>query len=136
MQNNIYVDTNIIVDICDAKRPSYHDSLQTVTLLLEDKDTKLFINSDTLSNLFYILSRHAKIESEEIIEKMRYITTIFTLVSPTMDDVSMALSLCADKTTAFRDYEDTMQYVCAKKVGATVILTNDKGFVSPDIKVK
>lgn len=136
MQNNIYVDTNIIVDICDAQRDSYHDSLQAVTTLLEDKDTELFINSDTLTNLFYILNRHAKIENDSILEKMRYITTIFTLVNTTMEDVQMALSLCEDKETAFRDYEDTMQYICAKKVDVKLILTNDKGYVSPDIEVK
>ena len=53
-----------------------------------------------------------------------------------MDDVKMALALCEDETTAFRDYEDTMQYVCAKKMDAKMILTNDKGFVSPDIEVQ
>ena len=67
---------------------------------------------------------------------MRYTTTIFTLVTTTMDDVQMALAWCEDKETSFSDYEDTMQYICARKVDSKMILTNDKGVLSPDIEVR
>jgi len=33
------------------------------------------------------------------------------------------------------DYEDFMQYVCAKKVQADLIVTNDKKFFSLDIEL-
>jgi predicted nucleic acid-binding protein len=39
------------------------------------------------------------------------------------------------KDKKFKDFEDTMQYVLAKKVNADIIVTNDKGFYSPDIQI-
>jgi predicted nucleic acid-binding protein len=35
----------------------------------------------------------------------------------------------------FKDLEDTIQYVMAKKVGCDLILSNDKGFVSDEIEL-
>jgi len=135
MHNNIYVDTNIVVDMCDNKRASHENSFEMITNYLEQDNCELFINSDTLANLFYILSNRSTLNAEEVLEKMQFINEIFTLVSIESEDVSMALGLCADTATSHKDYEDAMQYVCAKKVEANAIVTNDKGFVSLDIEV-
>ena len=135
MQNNIYVDTNIVVDMCDSNRAQHESSFALVTSYLDKKGCEFFINSDTLSNLFYILSNRSKLDTVEVLEKMQFINDIFTLVSIESEDVSMALDLCADTSNSYKDYEDTMQYVCAKKVDADLIVTNDKGFVSLDIEI-
>ena len=135
MQNNIYVDTNIVVDMCDNKRALYENSFEMITNYLEQDNCELFINSDTLANLFYILSNRSTLNAEEVLEKMQFINEIFTLVSIESEDVSMALDLCADSATTHKDYEDAMQYVCAKKIEADLIVTNDKGFVSLDIEI-
>ena len=133
MQNNIYVDTNIVIDLCDNQRALHESSFGFITNHAEREDDELFINSDTLSNLFYILSNRSTLNTEEVLEKMQFVNEIFTLVSIEPQDVEGALELCVDGSTAHKDYEGTMQYVCAKKVGAHVIVTNDKGFVSLDI---
>ena len=135
MQNNIYVDTNIVVDMCDNKRALHENSFEMITNYLEQDNCELFINSDTLANLFYILSNRSTLNAEEVLEKMQFVNEIFTLVSIESKDVSMALGLCADTSSSHKDYEDAMQYVCALKVEADVIVTNDKGFVSLDIEV-
>ena len=36
----------------------------------------------------------------------------------------------------FKDLEDTLQYVLAKEMDCDLILTNDRDFYSPDIKIK
>ena len=132
----MYVDTNIVIDICDGNREGYNASLKIITALLEDESVEdIYINSDTLSNLFYILRSRSKIEQDIVLEKMRYITTIFTMINTEMEEVNNTLALCEDETQSFVDYEDTLQYVCAKKINADLILTNDKGFVSLDIEV-
>ncbi len=135
MQNNIYVDTNIVVDMCDNKRALHENSFEMITNYFEQDNCELFINSDTLANLFYILSNRSTLNTEEVLEKMQFVNEIFTLVSVESEDVSMALGLCADTASSYNDYEDAMQYVCAKKVEADLILTNDKGFVSLDIEL-
>jgi predicted nucleic acid-binding protein len=135
VQNNIYVDTNIVIDMCDNSRKFHENSFELITAYLQE-EYELFINSDTLSNLFYILSNHSVLNKSEIVEKMRFINEIFTLVSIESDDIEMALDLCKDESNKYKDYEDFMQYVCAKKVGADLIVTNDKGFVALDIEIR
>jgi len=135
VQNNIYVDTNIVVDMCDNNRAQHNNSFALIASYLEKKGCKLFINSDTLSNLFYILSNRSMLDTVEVLKKMQFVNEIFTLVSIEFEDVSMALDLCADTSSSYKDYEDTMQYICAKKVEADLIVTNDKGFVSADIEL-
>ena len=132
MQSKIYVDTNIVVDICDKARPKFEESATLIEKFLEE-GSELYINTDTLSNLFYILGNHAKMSLEASLEKMDYINELFLLATITESEVKTALSLCKNK--GYTDYEDAMQYVCAKKIEADLILTNDKGFVSPDIKL-
>lgn len=134
MPSNIYVDTNIIIDICDDKRPSHVASLSKITTLQKEMN-ELYINSDTYANLFYILRSRSKYKLDNVLSKMKLITSVFTLVVIEHDDIENALELCDDKKTLYNDYEDTMQYVCAKKVDADLIVTNDRGFVGLDIEV-
>ncbi len=133
MQNNIYVDTNIIIDLCDNQRAMHTQSFEVVTHYLQEKNYELFINSDTLTNLFYVLSHRSTLDAEEVLDKMNFINKIFTLVPIETNDVEAALELCADTKSKYKDYEDAMQYVCAKKIKSSLILTNDKKFVSVDI---
>ena len=60
---------------------------------------------------------------------------LFDLVPVEQKEVLEAMTLCEAEDTSFKDYEDALQYICAKKVSADLILTNDKGFVSIDIEV-
>ncbi|CAA6822896.1 MAG: PIN domain protein [uncultured Sulfurovum sp.] len=136
MQTNVYVDTNIIIDICDSQRIMHDQSFELITHYMEQDNSELFINSDTLANLFYILANRSTLNTDEVLDKMHFINEIFTLVSIETKDVEMALALCADSNSKHDDYEDSMQYVCAKKIEATLILTNDKKFVSVDISIK
>jgi len=135
MRSNIYVDTNIIIDICDSQRAMHAHSFEIITDYMEQDNYELFINSDTLANLFYVLSNHSTLNTEEVLDKMRFIHEIFTLVSIESKEIEMALALCADSNSGHKDYEDAMQYVCAKKIDASLILTNDKKFVSADIEL-
>ena len=135
MQSNIYVDTNIIIDICDSQRATHASSFEVITDYMEQDSYELFINSDTIANLFYVLSNRSTLNAEEVLDKMRFITEIFTLVSIETKDIEMVLALCADSKSKYKDYEDAMQYVCAKKINSSLILTNDKKFVSVDIKL-
>ena len=135
MQSNIYVDTNIVIDICDSQRLMHSHSFEVITHYMEQDNYELFINSDTLANLFYILSHRSTLSTEEVLDKMNFINEIFTLVSIESKDVEVALALCANSKSQHKDYEDTMQYVCTKKIESSLILTNDKKFISADIEL-
>ena len=132
MPTKTYIDTNIVIDICDIRRPAHTESL---AIIREYADRgELYINSDTLATLFYVLRNRAKLSFEEALDKMYFVREAFILVSIDDDIFFKALELCSYNKCI--DYEDAVQYVCAKKIGADLIVTNDKGFVSLDIKVK
>ncbi|MCB4755412.1 MAG: PIN domain-containing protein [Sulfurovum sp.] len=131
MLTKVYVDTNIIIDICDIKRPSHSRSVTSIRDYA--KSVELYINSDSLATLFYILRTQSKLSFGEALEKMYFVREVFTLVP--IDDTLFdeALELCSLKECT--DYEDAVQYVCAKKIGADMIVTNDKKFASNDIEI-
>lgn len=129
MLTNVYVDTNIVIDICDIKRPAHQPSLMAIREYA--KKCELYINSDSLATLFYILRNHGKFSFEGALEKMYFVHDIFTVVPIDETIYFKGLTLCSNSLCT--DYEDAVQYVSAKKVDADLIVTNDKGFVSLDI---
>ena len=134
MLTKVLLDTNIIIDMVDNERKCYKSSSLFVQELF-DNEVELYINSDTLTNTFYILKSRKKVTYDEALKAIREIATLCDVIPIESDVVFNALGLCEDKREPFKDYEDAVQYVCAKKVGAGLIVTNDKGFVSPDIKI-
>jgi len=134
MVTKVFLDTNIIMDLFDGDRISHKASLKLVKEFLENKAT-LYVNSDTLATSFYLLRSLKKVTLEESLYALRETTKICDVISIELNDIDKALSLCEDKNTPYKDYEDAMQYICAKKIGADIIVTNDKKFVSKDIKI-
>ncbi len=134
MVSRVLLDTNIIVDIFDDKRKFSNASIGTVKSLLEQGST-LYVNSDTLTTTFYLLRSQRKMTFKEAINAIKETTIFCELIAIEKDDVLDTIALCELEDTKFKDYEDALQYVCAKKIAADLILTNDKEFVSLDIEV-
>ncbi len=134
MAINVLLDTNIILDLFDKDRVSSENSLTKVKELISS-GTTLYVNSDTLATVFYILRNQKKVSFKESLFAIRETINICELISIELPDVDLALVLCEDDRVDFSDYEDALQYVCAKKIGADMIVTNDKKFVSKDIEI-
>jgi len=135
MENNIYFDTNIFIDLMDSTRPYALGSMAlSRAYIVEGKI--IHINSDTITNAFYVMSKKKAYAPKELLVLFKKMVSLFEVVAVEQKEVMMALSLCEDEGTNFKDYEDALQYVCAKKVGAESIVTNDKGFVGLDIEVR
>ena len=132
MAINVLLDTNIVLDLFDKDRASSDNSLKKVKELLKSNAT-LYVNSDTLTTAFYILRNQKKVSFEESLYAIQETINICELISIELEDVNVALELCTNKKCT--DYEDALQYVCAKKVEADFIVTNDKKFVSLDIEL-
>jgi len=134
MANNIYLDTNIFIDILDNTRPFAKKTISMVRTFLKEGE-ELYINSDTVTNAFYVLNKQKRYTENELLLFMQKMVFLASIVSIEQEDVMNALQLCAAESTQFKDYEDAIQYVCAKKCHADMIMSNDKTFVSPDIKI-
>ena len=135
MVTKVLIDTNIILDMVDNERKCYESSNVLVQKLFES-GTDLYINSDTLTNTFYILKNRKKVTYSEALHAIRKVAILCDVIAIDSNMVFDTLDLCENENKPFKDYEDALQYVCAKKIGAELIVTNDKGFVSPDIKVQ
>ncbi|MFK5975972.1 MAG: PIN domain-containing protein [Sulfurovum sp.] len=112
MAINVLLDTNIIMDMFDRDRKSHQKSLELVKTLLTDGAT-LYVNSDTLTTSFYLLRSQKKASLQEALYAIRESINICELIPIEMEDVEDTLLLCEDENSAFKDYEDALQYVCA-----------------------
>jgi len=135
MENNIYFDTNIFIDLMDSTRPYALGSMALNRANIGEGKI-VHINSDTITNAFYVMSKKKAYAPKELLMLFKKMVSLFKVVSIEEKEVMMALSLCEDEGTDFKDYEDALQYVCAKKIEADLIVTNDKKFVSVDIELQ
>jgi predicted nucleic acid-binding protein len=134
MHKKVYFDTNVIVDLFDVARPFHRESLHVFQTIFEDEAIDVFINTDTMTNLFYILRSHIKLSFDEAIEKLEFIKDSFNIVSTENIEIEQTIDLC--KKYIFNDYEDGMQYICALKVDCTLLITNNaKDFKNAKIEV-
>jgi len=135
MAINLWLDTNILLDLYDDTRLAFQPTSIYIRNSIESKAT-LYVNSDTISTMFYILRSRKKVTFHEALTAVEQTIQMCTLVEINTTDSLLAVALCKDDALPFCDYEDTLQYVCAQKVEATMIVTNDKGFISPDIPIQ
>ena len=134
MHKRIYFDTNVIVDLFDEKRPFHSYSVDVFRSIFENEEIDVFINTDTLTNLFYILRAHVKLGFDDAIEKLEFIKNSFTIVSSELNEIEHTIEIC--KEHIFKDYEDGMQYICALKADCTLIITNNpKDFKNASMEV-
>jgi predicted nucleic acid-binding protein len=134
MHKKVYFDTNVIVDLFDEGRINHKFSLEVLNTVLENEEIEVFINSDTVTNLFYILRHHVKLSFDDSLKKLVSIKDIFDIICIEKQQCELALDIC--KKHIFKDYEDCLQYVCAAKEGCTLIITNNpKDFKNSSIDI-
>jgi predicted nucleic acid-binding protein len=134
MHEKVYFDTNVIVDLFDEDRVFHQESLNVFKTILENEKVEVFINSDTMTNLFYILRHRIKLSFDDSLQKLEAIKDIFTIKSIEKSHIELALDIC--KKHIFKDYEDCVQYVCAMDCGCTLIITNNpKDFKNSSVDI-
>ena len=125
MSLKIYIDTNIYINSIENRD---NNISKKVLLFLKNTDTILYINDLSIINIHYITRKTT--HRDEIEEKLKVILEEHELVS--IDKYIIKNSFDSD----FKDFEDAIQYFCAKKVNADLIITdNTKDFKNSDIKI-
>lgn len=134
MHTKVYIDTNVIIDILDTNRPFHKYSVDVLETCFKNDEIELFINSDTLSNIFNVLRSHMKLSLDESLAKMEYITQSFAVVFGDDSYLEATLDIC--KKHIFKDYEDALQYISALRSSCTLLITNNpKDFKNSSIDV-
>ena len=121
---NIFVDTNIVIDLL-AKREPFNKEAQDLFTLGDKNEVNLFISSLTFANAYYSIVRHHKeVDAKKYLSKFKVLVTILSL-----EDKAIELALASD-------FKDGLQYFIAMDNEADVIITrNKKDFANAKIPV-
>jgi predicted nucleic acid-binding protein len=124
---NVFVDTNIIINLLAKREPFYKDAQELFTLS-DKKIIQLYISSLSFANAYYSIIKHHK-----EIDAKKYLATFKVLVKVLpLDDKAIELALASN----FNDFEDGLQYYIAVANEADVIITrNKKDFKNSEIPV-
>jgi len=120
-----YVDTNVYLNSIEDRDEKI--SFKVLTFL-EERGIKIFVNDLSIINIHYITRK--SINREVIKTELKKILAKHSLVS--VDKFIIENSLDSE----FKDFEDGVQYFCAKRVEADFIITgNPKDFKKSKIKI-
>ena len=122
---NIFIDTNVFLDALLNRDEGLSKSL---IKHLEKQNIDIFLSDISILNIAYIVRKDfSKNEIEEIVDVL----------------LEKHIIVCADgniikdaNNSGFKDFEDGVQYFCAKEIGADLIISkNKKDFSESDIFV-
>lgn len=124
---NVFVDTNVIIDLLAKREPFYIDA-QDLFTMSDKKEIQLCISSLSFANAYYSIVKHHKdVDAKKYMSKFKVLVSVLPL-----DDKAIDLALTSD----FSDFEDGLQYFVAMDNEADVIITrNKKDFKSSTIPV-
>ena len=125
---NLFIDTDVCLDLL-AKREPHYLYAATLFTLADKGELKLFVSSNSFSNLNYLLSRqYSMAEARRILSKFKVLVQVLPV-----DDKVIELAL----NSKFKDFEDAIQYFAAIESGITILLTrNIKDYKKAEIQVQ
>ncbi|WP_066831740.1 type II toxin-antitoxin system VapC family toxin [Rufibacter ruber] len=124
----IFIDTNVCLDLLAQREPHYTYAASLFTLA-DKGEIKLYVSSLSFSNLNYLLSRQYSMpEARRILSKFKVLVKVLPV-----DDKVIELALHSN----FKDFEDAIQYFTAIESGIKLLLTrNLKDYKKAEIQVQ
>ena len=126
----VFIDANIILDTFSQDRKYYKYSLDTYSFLLKQQ-YQLFTSCDLITTIYYVDSKKDK---RQALKNIQSINKTLKVIDFSNDEVAQTCELML-KDSDYKDLEDTLQYIMAKKENCDMIISNDENFVSRDIEV-
>ena len=125
MSLKVYIDTNVYLNSIENRD---EEVSKNVLAFLAQKDIQLYLNDLSIINIHYIAKK--KRTREEITQILKIILRKQEIVSIDKHIIENSLD------SEFKDFEDGVQYFCARRVNADLIITsNKKDFVHSEIEV-
>lgn len=116
MRKQLFLDTNIVLDVLARREPFYTPAARLLTIA-DRKKIKLFTSSLSIATSFYILSK--QIGNEKAKETLRKFKILFSVLSVNEKIIDLALN------SDFKDFEDAIQYHCAFENNINIIITRN-----------
>jgi len=130
MYKKLFIDANIFLDLTNQERPHSPYSIQFYTYCVQNNIT-LFTSCDLITTIYYLDSKRDRLTALSNIEELNRTTKIIDFSNK---EITQTCQLMRDNPN-FKDLEDTIQYILAKKEGCDLIISNDKAFYSEEIPV-
>jgi predicted nucleic acid-binding protein len=111
----LLLDTNIVVDIL-SKRDGYAESLK-VLQYCETEKVEGYVSAITVTDVMYILRKY--IEPDSVRDALLTLISVVDIADVARSDIREAFSC------GIRDFEDAVQAMCAKRIGADYIVTRN-----------
>ena len=114
---NLFLDTNIVLDLLSYRMPFYTEAAKLFSLA-DKKKLRLSISSLCLTDAHYILAKqNPEMEARKILRKFKVLVKVLPL-----DDKITDLALNSD----FKDFEDAIQYFTAIENDQDVIIARNQ----------
>ena len=110
----VFLDTNILIDYVDHREKRVYAGL--ILSMADEGLITLFASYLSYANMGYILRKRTQEERYRLIREARAMTTVLPCDTEQLD-VALAHPV--------KDYEDMLQYQCAKANGSDIIITNN-----------
>ncbi len=131
MYKKIFLDANILLDIFSSNRLQHINSMKSYEYILSQGDIQLYTSCDIITTLYYV---GVKTDKDLILDKIDSINKILKVIEFSNKEIAQTCSLMKTEKS-YKDLEDTIQYILAKKENCNLIISNDENFYASDIKV-
>ena len=123
---NLFLDTNVLLDMFLNRDNGA--SYNVFKKIINEDNYTAFINDITVINTYYILSKYST--KENALNSVKILCEHCKLVTVNENIIDSAIS------SDFLDFEDAIQYYCAKQIYSDYIITrNIKDFLHSKITV-
>jgi predicted nucleic acid-binding protein len=124
---NLFIDTNVLIDVI-ARRPQFYEASATILTLLEKDKFEGFISAISFNNIHYIIRKQSGKNKAD--HAIRTLLTTFSIVSLDQKIITRALD------ANFNDFEDGIQFFSALRCNADYLISrNVSDFPHDDIPV-
>jgi predicted nucleic acid-binding protein len=126
----VFLDANIFIDVYDEKRKNNKFSSLIYEYLLKN-EYSIFTSCDLITTIYYINSKYDK---KQALLNIQAVSKTLKIIEFSNKEVEETCNLMLEDDD-YKDLEDTIQYIMAKKHNCDLIISNDKNFVAKDLKI-
>lgn len=124
----IFLDANIILDLIDSDRNGVDRTKRFIADGIMRGD--IYCTScDIFTTVYYVASK--KLSSLQVIGELEKFLVFLEVIAIDIEILKEAMTTVSGND----DFEDVLQYVCAKNGECSVIVTNDRGFYRGEIEL-
>jgi len=117
VKHHVFIDSDIILDVL-ANREPFYQSAAALFSLLESNKIKGFTSVIVFVNIHYLLRK--QVSGEQTRTYLNYLKTLLQILPVDVRTIELALN------SSFPDFEDAVQYHCAKQNGLEYFITRNK----------